>query len=76
MTGVQNGPISDSFSSKKSLINSSTPVVGSVAMIDTGSEFGHAAVVTKVNSNGTVNVIEANYYSPGAIGTRTNVPTV
>lgn len=45
-------------------------------MIDTGADFGHAAVVTKVNNNGTVDVIEANYYSPGAIGTRKNVPTI
>lgn len=39
------------------------------------SQYGHTAVVTKVNNNGTVDLVEANYSSPGVISTRRNVST-
>lgn len=75
LTGVENGPIRDSYESKQGLVNSSIPTAGSIAIINTGAEYGHAAVVTQVNNNGTVNLVEANYSSPGTISQRNNVPT-
>ncbi|AYG01356.1 coiled-coil domain-containing protein [Lactococcus allomyrinae] len=40
-----------------------------------GSPYGHVAIVTKVNSNGTINVIEGGYGSGWWGHTRENIPT-
>ncbi len=61
------------YQDKARIINSRTPGVGSVAIMNVGA-WGHVAVVEAVNHNGTITVREANYPSPG-VRTRTATPS-
>jgi len=60
--GISSRPIHSSYQDKYNSINSSTPSPGSIAIMYTGDDFGHAAVVTGVSGN-SVSVREANGYS-------------
>lgn len=53
----------------------STPSVNAIMSFpyQAGMPYGHVAIVTSVNGNGTVNVAEYNYSYPLAYGTRGNV---
>lgn len=58
-------PVLDSKQSKLNLINSKTPTVWSVAIRDktwteAGNKYWHVAIVTSVNDDGTVTVLESN----------------
>lgn len=58
-------PILNSKQSKLNLINSKTPTVWSVAIRDktwteAGNKYWHVAIVTSVNDDGTVTVLESN----------------
>ena len=55
---------------------SSTPKVGAIAWwaaSSTSSDYGHTAIVTGVNPDGTASVEEYNYATPGGYGTRRSV---
>lgn len=58
---------------KKNIINSYNPSQGSVAIIDSGQQWGHVAVVTSVNNDGTVTIQESNW-GRCRIGSRTGTP--
>jgi hypothetical protein len=60
------------FSAKKSIVNSYTPTVGAVAIIDTGSVYGHVAYVEAV-SGALVTIGEGNF-PYGSCEHRTNTP--
>jgi len=46
---------------KKAIINSQVPTVGSVAICDVGTQYGHVSVVRKVVSDSVITVEQANY---------------
>ena len=58
---------------KKDIINSNSPSQGAVAVIDSGYEAGHVAVVTSVNRDGTITIQESNW-KRCRIGSRTGSP--
>jgi hypothetical protein len=58
---------------KKNIINSNSPSQGSVAIIDSGHKWGHVAVVTSVNPDGTITIQESNW-GKCRIGSRTDSP--
>ena len=43
------------------------PKIGDVVIQDVGTEAGHASVVNKVNSDGTVQLTESNYSAPNTV---------
>jgi len=55
------------------IINSYQPSQGAVAIIDSGLQWGHVAVVTGVNSNGTISIQESNW-TRCRIGSRSGTP--
>jgi hypothetical protein len=57
-----------SYSDKVAIINTQTASAGAVAIINTGSYYGHVAYVTSV-SGSTINIAEGNWPS-GSCGTR------
>lgn len=59
--------------SKRKIINSYTPAVGSVAVMDTSIYEGHVAYVAAVNADGTISIRDANNPSPG-VRSRTATP--
>ena len=59
---------------KKNIINSYTPSKGAVAVIDSGHEWGHVAVVTDVSSDGTTVTIQESNWGRCRIGSRTGSP--
>lgn len=70
----------DPIDIRKTQTNSKTPTVGSVAVFDYGNnpnvsqaaqKYGHVAIVTGVNWDGSVNILESNGKSNEIIGTRT-----
>lgn len=70
-----------SYQDKVNIINSKTAMPGEMAVINTGNNIGHVAVVTGVNQDGTVNIFETNYGGGGdatkkssKVGTRTGTP--
>lgn len=58
---------------KKNIINSNSPSQGAVAVIDSGHQWGHVAVVTSINSDGTITIQESNW-GRCRIGSRTGSP--
>ncbi len=62
-----------SYQDKVRTINSYSPRVGSVAIMNVG-DYGHVGVVTSVYSNGKIKITEANYISC-EISQRTNYPS-
>jgi hypothetical protein len=59
---------------KKNIINSYTPSKGAVAIIDSGLEWGHVAVVTDVSPDGTTVTIQESNWRRCRIGSRTGSP--
>jgi peptidoglycan hydrolase CwlO-like protein len=56
--------------------NTSTPAAGEIIVFSAASEgngYGHVAVINSVNSDGTVNISEANYNGNPNITSRSNV---
>lgn len=49
------------WSQKLALVNSNTPKVGCVAMIYTGSQYGHVAYVSDKHTDGTITIREGNW---------------
>ena len=54
----------DTYDSKQSAIQaigkSNVPVVGGLFVMDTNTKAGHTGIVQSVNSDGSINVLEAN----------------
>lgn len=67
---------SDPIDKKAVVSNSQTPTVWSVAIMDspTSPEYGHVAIVTKVNSDWSYEVKESNRAGKEIVGTRTMQP--
>jgi len=63
------------WKAKLKIINSSVPIVGAVAIIDTTATVkeGHVAYVQTVNPDGTITIDEANYHTC-EVGQRTGTP--
>ncbi len=49
------------WSQKLGIVNSSTPRIGCVAMIYTGSQYGHVAYVSDKHADGTITIREGNW---------------
>lgn len=62
-----------SYQDKVRVINSRTPTVGSVAVMNIYPPYGHVAVVEAVHRDGRITVREANYVRC-AVTSRTNLP--
>lgn len=62
------------WSDKLSRINSHTPRVGCVAMIYTGSTYGHVAFVADKHADGTLTIKEGNWVGD-TCSSRRNTPT-
>ncbi|MFS8071406.1 MAG: CHAP domain-containing protein [Byssovorax sp.] len=62
-----------SYNDKVGIINTQTASAGAVAIINTGSYYGHVAYVTSV-SGSTINIAEGNWPS-GSCGTRSGTKT-
>lgn len=52
------------YAQKMTIMNSSTPRVGAVAIMNVGLPAGHLAIVEQVHADGRVTVREANYGQP------------
>jgi len=63
----------DPFEKKKAVTNSTTPTVGSVAVMDSPlyPEYWHTGIVTKVNDDWTIEIKESNVDWKETINTRT-----
>ena len=61
------------IASKKSQINSQTPTVGSIAIFEGWNkpQYGHVAIVTSVNADGTITTLESNKAGEGQVFSRT-----
>lgn len=51
----------DPIQQKESIINSQIATKGSVAVIDTWSQYGHVGIVVSENADGSINVKDSNY---------------
>ena len=62
----------DPVANKKALVNSTTPTVGSVAIMDspTSPQYGHVGIVVAVNGD-QVTVKDSNYGGKQEVGTHT-----
>lgn len=68
--------IGDSYEQKLSLINSQMPVVGAVGVMASPGDYaknGHVVIVEKINSDGTLSIVESNGLNPMKAGRR-NIP--
>lgn len=65
----------DLITDKTKYVNSQTPKVGSVMMMDSKNQpqYGHVAVVESINNDWTLNIKEANWNGDGKIHVRKNV---
>lgn len=56
----------DSYASKASKVNSQTPTAGGAFIMNTGDANGHVGIVEKVYSDGSIDVVDSNFYNKSA----------
>lgn len=66
----------DPIKDKKAQINSTTPTVGAIAIMNspTKPQYWHVAIITSVNEDGTITTLESNAKGDGKVFSRTFKP--